>query len=142
MSYINTFLISFCAAAVFIGALYMLCPDGAMQKPIKYLLSLVFLLSVISVAGVTVKNADINLVVTPTQADATDLEITNARYVYAYILKNADIEFSEIEIFTNKAEGGGIIINKVIIHSGCERQKIVDALMEATKNIEVEVIND
>lgn len=142
MNYISTFLISFCAAAVFIGALYMLCPDGAMQKPIKYLLSLIFLLSVISVAGITVKNIDIELDFTPTQADSTDLEIANTRYVYAFILKNADIEFSEIEIFTNKADDGSIIINKVIIHSECERQKIVDALSEATKNIEVEVIND
>lgn len=142
MNYISTFLISFCAAAVFIGALYMLCPDGAMQKPIKYLLSLIFLLSVISVAGITVKNIDIELDFTASQTDATDLEIKNAEYVYSLALKNADIEFSEIEIFTNKADDGSIIINKVIIHSECERQKIVDALSEATKNIEVEVIND
>ena len=142
MSYINTFLISFCAAAVFIGALYMLCPDGAMQKPIKYLVSLLFLLSVISVAGITVKNAELNLDFTLPQTDSTDLEIKNAEYVYAFALRNADIGFREIEIFTTKADDGGIIINKVIVHSDCERQKIVDALSEATKNIEVEVVND
>lgn len=142
MNYINSFLISFCAAAVFIGALYMLCPDGAMNKSIKYILSLVFLLSVVSVAGITVKKADIDLQFTPPQIDAADLEIKNAEYVYSLALKTANIDFSEIEIFTNKADDGSIIINKVIVHSGCERQKIVDALGEATKNIEVEVIND
>lgn len=142
MSYISTFLISFCAAAVFIGAFYMLCPDGAMNKPIKYLLSLVFLLSVISVAGITVKKAEINLDFTISQTDAADLQIKNAEYVYAFALKSADIEFTQIEIFTNKEADGSISINKVIVHSGCERQKIIDALKEATKNIEVEVVND
>lgn len=142
MSHISTFLISFCAAAVFIGALYMLCPDGAMNKSIKYIMSLIFLLSVISVAGITVKNADINIDFTVPETNATDLEIKNAEFVYGLALRNAGIEFSEIEIFTNKAEDGSIIINKVIVHSGCERQKIADALSEATKNIEVEVAND
>ncbi len=142
MSYISAFLISFCAAAVFIGALYMLCPDGAMNKPIKYLLSLVFLLSIISVAGITVKRAEIDLDFASPQIDSADLELKNAEYVYAFALRSADIEFSEIEIFTNKEDDGSIIINKVIVHSGCERQKIIDALGTVTKNIEVEVVND
>lgn len=143
MSYVSSFLVSFCAAAVFIGALYMLCPDGAMNKSIKYLLSLVFLLSVISVAGITVKNAGPDISFSPPEASNTaELELSSARYVYSYALSSSGIEFSEIEIFTDKTEDGSISINKVIIHSGCERQKIIDALGEATKNIEVEVIDD
>ena len=142
MSYINTFLISFCAAAVFIGALYMLCPDGAMQKPIKYLLSLLFLLSVISVAGITVKNAELNLDFTLPQTDSTDLEIKNAEYVYAFALRNADIGFREIEIFTTKTENGSININKVIIYSEHTKEAVLEVLGEAAKNIEVEIVNE
>ncbi len=143
MNYVSAFLISFCAAAVFIGALYMLCPDGAMSKPVKYLLSLVFLLSVISVAGITVKNVDLELdFSSPKAIDAAALEISSAEYVYSFALNSAGIEFSRIEIFTDKSDDSSISINKVIIYSGCERQKIIDALGEATKNIEVEVINE
>ena len=143
MNYIETFLIAFCAAAVFIGALYMLCPDGAMSKPIKYILSLIFILSVISVAGITVKNANLELdFSSPKVRDSAALEISSAEYVYSYALSSAGIEFSEIEIFTDKTPDGRISINKVIIYSGCERQKIIDALGETTKNIEVEVIDD
>lgn len=143
MNYIEAFLIAFCAAAVFIGALYMLCPDGAMSKPVKYLLSLAFLLTVISVAGITVKNVEPELDFSvPETIDAAALETSSAEYVYSYALSSAGIEFSRIEIFTDKTEDGSISINKVIIYSGCERQKIIDALGEATKNIEVEVINE
>ena len=48
MNGLSLFITSFCGACVLIGALYILCPDSAMSKSIKYALSLVFIISVIT----------------------------------------------------------------------------------------------
>ncbi len=142
MGYIASFLTSFCAAAVFIGALYMLCPEGVMSKSVKYILSLCFLVSVISAAGITVKRVDLELSFSAPAVSSAELQIKNAEFVYSYALDSAGIEFSSIEIFTDKLEDNSIVINKVRIKSGSEKQKIISALGEAAKNIEVEVINE
>lgn len=143
MNYIGSFIIAFCAASVIIGALYMLCPDGAMAKSVKYLLSLVFLIIIISAAGINLRKADINIDFSALpNTDSTTLQTASAEYVYSYTLKSAGIEFKEIKIFTDKAEDESISINKVIIYSECERETVLEALGEAAKNIEVEVINE
>ena len=58
MSFFTSFTAAFCGACVFIGALYMLCPDGVMAKPIKYILGLIFILTVISAAAIAVGKWD------------------------------------------------------------------------------------
>lgn len=143
MNLISSFFTAFCAAAVFIGGLYMLCPDGAMSKSVKYLLSLVFLVTIISAAGLNLRKSDINIDFSvKAETNTTDLEVESARYVYSYALKSAGINFKKIEIFTDKAANDSISINKVIIYSECERETILKALNEAAKNIEVEIINE
>ena len=61
MNYLTSFLTAICASAVFIGGLYMLCPEGNMSKTVTYILGLVFILSVTAASGVTVKNVDFQL---------------------------------------------------------------------------------
>ncbi len=142
MNFISAFLTPFCVAAVFIGALFMLCPEGAMNKPLKYIISLCFLITVISAAGITVKNSDFKIDFTPDNLDSTELDLKNAEFVYTYALQKAGVELNGIEIFTNKNETGSISINKVIIYSNSEPQKINEALGQISKNIEVVVINE
>lgn len=143
MNFLSSVLITFCAACVFIGALYMLCPDGVMSKPVKYILGLCFLITVISAAGITVKTPDIDFSLPETVTEDTEsLEIASAEYVYSYILTAANIDFSQITVCTDKSDDGSIIINKVIIRSDCQREKIIEALGEAAKNHEVEIINE
>lgn len=143
MNYFSSLLTAVCAACILIGALYMLCPDGAMKKSVSYILGLVFLLSVISASGITVKKADINITLPKvTSADTTALSTAAAEYVYASALKAAGIEFYEITVCTNKSEDGSISISKVLIRSDCEKGRILEALGEAAKNFEVEVINE
>lgn len=143
MNFLSSVLITFCAACVFIGALYMLCPDGVMSKPVKYILGLCFLITVISAAGITVKTPDIDFSLPETVTEDTEsLEIASAEYVYSYLLTAANIDFSQITVCTDKSDDGSIIINKVIIRSDCQREKIIEALGEAAKNHEVEIINE
>lgn len=55
MNAFSAFAAALCAACVLIGALHLITPDGAMSKPVKYALSVVFLISVISAAAIPLK---------------------------------------------------------------------------------------
>ena len=138
-----TLVCSFCASAVFIGALYMLCPDGVMNKTVKYILGLCFLLSVISVSGITAEMPQIDFTL-PESAKETErsLDISSAEYVISRMLTASGIEFSQITVCTDKSQNGSIFINKVIILSSAEREKILSCLGEMAKNYEVEIINE
>lgn len=143
MNMLSQFLTSFCAASIFIGALYMICPDGAMSKSVKYVLSLAFLLTVIAAVGITVKHTDFDFNIT--QYEVTDTELLDtaaAEYAYTYALNAADINFSKITVCTDKTADGSIVISKVIIYSDCEKSRILSVLGEATNNFEVEIINE
>ncbi len=134
---------AFCAACVFIGALYIICPEGEMNKSVKYLLSLCFLISIIAAAGVTIKRLDIQVALPEQKVlQAEDMEIYTAEFVYKYALEKAGINFSKITVCTDKTEDGSIVISKVIIYSDCEKEKILLALGQAAENFEVEIINE
>lgn len=143
MSSISSAICGFCAACVFIGALFMLCPDGALSKSVKYTLSLVFLLAVISAAGIGVKNFDADFFKTE-QTDISTEQLTelNIRLVFEETLRKNGINFEEISVFTDKLETGGISITKVIIRSDCEKEKIFEVLGNVSNSVEVEVINE
>lgn len=143
MKIISAFIVAFCVAAILIGGLYMFCPDGALSKSVKYILSLAFLLTVISATGITVKNADFSIDFTLAPAtDSYTLETQAAEYVYSYALQKNEINYSKIEILTDKTDNGGICINKVIIYSDSERSAVLSALGDAAENTEVEVRNE
>lgn len=143
MSGIAAFIASICAACIFIGALQMLCTQGAVSKSASFLLSLVFLVSVISAAGLTVKRADFNFnLPTVASPDTSDLDIAAARYVYAVTLEQAGLDFREIKLYMDKSDDGSISISKISIWSDCSADKILTALSEVAKNIEVEIINE
>ena len=143
MNAFSSFTAAFCSALVFIGALYMLCPEGAISKSLKYILGLVFLLSVISAAAIAVGKWDFEMPEFRLDyADSSSLQISAAEYVYEYALNEADIDFSKITVCTDNSENGSISINKVIIYTDCEKSRVLAALAEVAENTEVEIIND
>lgn len=143
MNYLASFLTAVCAASVFIGALYILCPEGNMSKTVAYALGLVFILSVTAASGITVKSVDISLPETEYSVDDSEESlVAAAEYVYSYALKSEGIDFSEIEVFTNKSEDGSISISKVRILSSEDRGKIIAALGSTAEALEVEIINE
>lgn len=143
MNGLTSFLTSLCAACVFIGAMHLICPDGNLGKPVKYILSLVFLVTVISAAGLLKGgfDTDIGFEASASVSDE-ELKAASARYVYAQALRRSEINFTEITVCTDKTEDGSIVISKVIIYSDCEKERIRAALGEAAKNIEVEIVNE
>ncbi len=143
MNMITSVLSAFCASCVFIGALYMICPDGKISKSVKYVLSLVFLLSVIAAAGISIKKAEVSFEIPKTQeTDTSALDAQTAKFVYSSILNANGISFSEITVSTDKSADGSIYISKVYIKSSEEESEILSALGEAAKNTEVEIRNE
>ncbi len=143
MKIFSQLIVAFCASSVFIGVLYLLCPDGVMSKSVKYILGLAFLLSVIAAAGITVKTDGFEFKEYEFPvSDMQNIEIATAKQVYAYALTKSGINFKEITVCTNKADDGSIIINKIIIYSDAEREKIIESLGEAAQNFEVEIIDE
>lgn len=139
MNGISLFITSFCGSCVLIGALYILCPDSAMSKSVKYALSLVFVISVITAAAAVGRidfSFDRNAASVPS---ADKLATESARYAYSYALEKEKINFSEITVCTDKTDDGSIIISKVIIYSDANKEDIFRALGEAAENYDIEV---
>ena len=137
------FITSFCVGSILIGSLYIICPKGNISKQIKYVFSLVFLIIVISAANVPLKNIDFDAFSTVNTALETEnLEISAAKYVFSYTLKKQNINFREISFFTDKTEGNGIVITKVVVTTDEPPQKVVNALTGLLDNREVEIINE
>ena len=140
---LSAVLTAFCAACVFIGALYILCPEGAMSKPVKYLLSLVFLVSVIASAGLVTDNNAADIPTFSEQViDTEQLDAANAELVFTYALKAGGIDFSKISVYTDKTADGSISISKVLIYSKQSREEILGVLGTAAEKTEVEIINE
>ena len=143
MNYLNSFFMSFCVSAIFIGGIFIICPNGKMSKPIKYILCLIF--TVIIIVSVSKINPDFDLPYFESQIleqNSDKLQIQSAEYVWGSCLKAASINFTKITVCTNKTQNNSIVISKVIICSDCEETRILQALGEAAKNFEVEVINE
>ena len=120
----------------------MISPDGVMSKSVRYILGLVFLLSIVTATGLSVKTPQFNFTFEEeTIQSSDDLDNANAEYIFKSALKNAGIEFSEITVCTDKLDNGRRVINKVIIRSDCERERILSVLGNTT-GYEVEIINE
>jgi hypothetical protein len=142
MNYFSSLVASFCAASVFIGGLYMLCPDGVMSRSVKYIFSLIFILSVVTAASFS-GNWDIGkLAQVSVEINDEELQKSSAEYVFETALKKEGIDFSKITVCTDKTENDSISISKVIIYTDCEKLRVISALKEVAENTEVEVIND
>lgn len=143
MNFLNTFIISICATCILTGALYTLTPNGEISNTIKYLFALIFLVSIIAAAKITIKNVDIDFAAqTATNKSSEEMQIAAAEYIYSYALEKNSINFSKITVCTDKLEDGSIEISKVIIYSNCEKEKILKALGGNAQKSEVEIINE
>lgn len=137
------FFISFSVGCILIGALYIICPEGNISKPIRYLFSLVFLVIIISAANIPLKKITFPLPeATASQASLTEMQSLSAQYIYSYTLEAQNINFREIYVCTDNSNDNSIVITKVIIVSDEPREKIIKALGVLAKEREVEIVNE
>ena len=98
MSYFTSFITSLCAACIMIGALHMICPDGAMGKSVKYILSLIFIVSVIAAAAFNIRNFDWNTDYTVPEIQRDEsLEASAARLGIAFLDAQGIAEFNAVD---------------------------------------------
>ncbi len=141
MEYIKSIILSFCVASVFIGILYTITPDGNISKSVKYLLSLAFLITVIA-AG-KAGNMSVQLPkIEVSQSDTDKLFTENARLTYCEALRNSNINFSFVTVFTNKDENGDIKIIRVEIKTEESAEAVKEALGEISSEVEVIILNE
>ncbi len=137
------FFISFSVGCILIGALYIICPEGNISKPIKYVFSLIFLVIIISAANIPIKKIDFSFNQNTTeQTNLTDMQVLSAEYIYSYTLTANNINFSKIYVCTDNSEDNSIVITKVVIVSQEPREKIIKALGVLAENREVETVNE
>ena len=143
MNALNSFITAVCAACVIIGAAYLICPDGSMQKPVKYVLSLVFIAVIISAVPIARVKFDLNFnAYEYSEKTEDELLISGAEYVYGSVLKKAGVNFNKITVCTHKTESGGISIIKIAVSTNEPEYKVKEALNAAGVNYEVTVQNE
>lgn len=106
----------FCAVSVFVGTIGILT-GGALDKSMGYILSLIFLASVVS----ALHSGNFNIELKGEQAMAQNSENEErlseyqAEYICKEILKEQSISFEKITATANKTEDGSIIISEIRI---------------------------
>ena len=142
MNFLTDILLAICVSAVFIGALFLISPDGNLKNSVKYTLSLAFIISVVASASIGDFGLDFSTNALGESISYEAMAVANAKLVYSQTLKRSDINFFEISVFTNKAEGDDIKIIKVVIKTNESESAVKTALGEVCDNIEVVVENE
>ena len=143
MNWFSSVITAVCTAGICFGALFMISPTGKTGKSVQYIISLCFLLIIISAVGVTVKSSDIDIdFETVENADTTELEINYIKNTCGLALQNGGIDFEEISVSADISEDGSIECTKVTVNSAVNREKILDALGGEREDFKVEVINE
>lgn len=101
-----------------------------------------FLVIIISAANIPLKSVDFNFTPKSEAANFNDMQISAAEYVFRYTLSQQNINFSNLQIFTDILKDGSIVITKVVITSSEPREKILNALGELKDNREVEIVDE
>lgn len=141
MKVFNEFVIVFCTSCIFLGFLYMLCPDGNISPSVKYIFCLCFLCCVLSSVA-NFKKIDFGDFASEIETDylTEQSAAVTAQSVFETALSSQNINFTKISVDTNKLSDGSIIISKVTVYSDCEPEEIIKAI--GSDSYEVCVVNE
>ncbi len=142
MRFLTDILLAVCVSSVFIGALFLISPDGNLKNSVKYALSLVFIISVIASASFGDLGFEFSLNTGEPDISYEEMAVANAKLVYSETLKQSEINFSDISVFTDKDEFDNIKIIRVVIKTKESPSAVKSALGEVCNNIEVVVENE
>ncbi len=120
------FVLGISAAAIFIGALFMILPGGAMQKSVRYVCSLVFICVCVT-AFLKLGRVEFKVNSEKYEVDmsrAISLTNTQAQYICAAVLESADIKYEKISVNTDKDEQNSIFINSITVYSSADAKLI------------------
>lgn len=132
-----------CTAFVFMGALWLVVPDGTMKKSVSYCFSLAFL-AIIIVPVMAIGKLELpksNYEISENQAVSTMADDA-AYYLCVAALKDAGISFDNLTVNADICEDNGISINSVRVVSRFSRADICSALEPIAPESVVEVVNE
>lgn len=141
MQILNSFITGFCVSCVLLGVLYMLCPSGSMANSVKYVFCLCFVCCIVTAVS-RLPKPDFSFFQKSQQSEIVSQQNAevSARAVFAEALRQQNINFKKINVYTNKLSDGSIVINRVEVYSTEEAGKITQAI--DSDYYEVVVINE
>ncbi len=140
MSGISSFILAFCIVCTVIGGLSIIAPSGSFAKPLKFVSCLVFLCVVL---GGIFGMGEIDFEIQKNENEVSENASagTLAKQVFEEALRQSDIEFEKIEVFTDKSEAGGIFITEVVVYSHAPQEKI-RGIISGEGAYDVRVVNE
>ena len=109
---------------MFLGALYILVPDGKLSKAVKYTMCLCFLCVIVTAAS-SLSGFSLPDFSTGRGGFSDErLSAQTAAAVFKAALAGAGINFSKITVFTDKTESGGIDITKVYVYTAAPYEEV------------------
>lgn len=121
MDSVRELAVVFCAVSVLTGAIGILS-GGALEKSAGYILSLIFLASLVTALA----GADFNIEIKAEEAIGENAEYEEAlseyqaEYLAAALLSEKELPFEKITASATKTEDGSIIISEIVILGGNE----------------------
>lgn len=144
----KSFLLSFILIIAVISAAKWLLNDGEMKNITAFFCSLVLIFSLFShkngekLPVFNYKTADFYTETASFPHENSLIEASSIPIIAAILTENG-INYSKIELKTNKTQENGIIISKVIVYSSFnDTEKIKEVIINNTSAKSVEVISD
>ncbi len=130
MEEIKQIALSVSVSATIISAFYIICPNGNMSKQMKYIISLLMLLAILT--PVVSVNIEIPTLSSKPHysVDAREMVASQYEYIARSALEAEGIFFARISVNTDILEDGNITISKVYVYGVKEKEK-ADAVLSA-----------
>lgn len=134
------FAAGFCIVCIITGAISVIVPEGSFKKPIKYIISLCFIAVVFGFA-LNINPNDFEIKKSETEALSESAVELNLKQTFSLALTQNGINFSEIEVLTDKSVNDSISIIEVVVYTSASRDEVC-RVIEETEQIKVSVINE
>lgn len=124
MNTLKVFISAFCVGSIALGVLYILVPKGNLSKSVRYTFCLCLLCTVLSAAANILGGDFPQLTENARDFSNDSLSVAAARLTFEAALTRENIKFSEINVFTDKTDSGGISITKVLVYTHCSFSEV------------------
>lgn len=121
-----------CASAVILGAVYVICPNGKMSGPVKYVMGLIMMLCVLSPFFTssfsfsrTAEEADLKI-------SAEGMMTAQTEYVVSELLEDNGISVDKIKVYMDISKNGSISIYRIKLYG--VSSDTAKALLEKSMN--------
>ncbi len=140
MTALRSFATAFCCVCVISGGLYLLCPTGKIEKTVRYVFGLIFVLCLLSIVP-GFKQTHIALPSSTTVSTPFNtFTVENIRQTFATTLENAGITYQKIEVCTDNLPNGGITITKVTVITAADAATVRELLGGEQAEYAIEII--